>query len=474
MQVFQAFDGTPIADIPTDDAAALEQKLSRAAEVFRDRGNWLQPYQRIEILKRLAVLVAGEAEQFALLVAREGGKPLVDARVEVARAVNGIESAVGDLQHLAGNEIPMGLTAAATDHWAFTTREPIGVVAAISAFNHPLNLIVHQVVPAIATGCPVIVKPSEATPLSCIRFVELAREAGLSEPWCQTLIVEDVKLAEHLATDARVAFLSFIGSAKVGWYLRSVAAPGTRVALEHGGAAPVLIDRSADLNSLVEPLVKGGFYHAGQVCVSVQRAFVYESLKNEVIDRITERVNALRTGDATLPDTEVGPLIHPREVARVNNWIEEARLSGGTVTTGGVAITDRLYQPTVIVEPGESANVSQKEIFGPVVCIYGYKEIDEAVRRANALPFAFQASVFPQDIDILLHAARLLDASAVMLNDHTAFRTDWMPFAGRRHSGLGTGGVQHTMRDMTQEKMMVLKMKPLTYRGSMTHSVNEP
>jgi acyl-CoA reductase-like NAD-dependent aldehyde dehydrogenase len=461
MQVLQAFDGTPIADVPTDDAAALEQKLACAAEAFHDRSGWLYPYQRIEILKRLAVLVAGEAEEFALLIAREGGKPLVDARVEVARAVNGIESAVGDLQHLVGNEIPMGLTAAAKDRWAFTTREPIGPVAAISAFNHPLNLIVHQVVPAIATGCPVIVKPSEATPLSCIRFVELVREAGLSEPWCQTLIVDDVKLAERLATDPRIAFLSFIGSAKVGWHLRSVAAPGTRVALEHGGAAPVIIDRSADLDNLIEPLVKGGFYHAGQVCVSVQRVFVHESLKDEVVERITARVNSLRTGDAALADTEVGPLIHPREVVRVDNWIEEARRSGGTIATGGVAITDRLYQPTVVVEPGESASVSQKEIFGPVVCVYGYTEINQAIRRANTLPFAFQASVFAQDVDVLLHVASLLDASAVMLNDHTAFRTDWMPFAGRRQSGLGIGGIQHTMRDMTQEKMIVLKMNTL-------------
>ena len=185
MLVVQAFDGAAIEDIPTDNAAELAAKLDRAVACFKNRAGWLPPFKRIEILRRLARLVERDFDAFALMIAREGGKPLIDAQIEARRAVNGVESAAGELEHLAGKEIPMGLTAASQNRWAFTTSEPIGVVAAISAFNHPLNLIVHQVVPAIATGCPVIIKPAATTPLSCRHFVQLVHEAGLPPDWCQ-------------------------------------------------------------------------------------------------------------------------------------------------------------------------------------------------------------------------------------------------------------------------------------------------
>jgi acyl-CoA reductase-like NAD-dependent aldehyde dehydrogenase len=366
---------------------------------------------------------------------------------------------VGELEHLAGREIPMGLTPASQDRWAFTIKEPVGVVAAISAFNHPLNLVVHQVVPAIATGCPVIIKPATSTPLSCLRFVELAHEAGLPPAWCQTLVVEDTALAEKLVTYPGIAFLSFIGSAKVGWYLRSKLSPGARCALEHGGAAPVIVDRSVEVDAIVEPLVKGGYYHAGQVCVSVQRIFVHADIMPQLVERLTDRVRALRVGDPTLPDTEVGPLILPKEVDRVAAWVREAVDSGGKVTTGGTRISDRVYAPTVIVEPSAEARVSREEVFGPVTCVYAYSDLDQAIARANSLPFAFQSSVFARDLGVALKAARSLDASTVLVNDHTAFRTDWMPFAGRRQSGYGVGGIPYTMHDMTHEKMIVLMLK---------------
>jgi acyl-CoA reductase-like NAD-dependent aldehyde dehydrogenase len=265
-------------------------------------------------LKCIAYLVEEEQEQFAMLIAREGGKPLNDARVEVTRAINGIEIAIATMMRMAGEEIPMGLTPAAENRYAFTTKEPIGIVAAISAFNHPLNLIVHQVVPAIASGCPVIVKPAMTTPLTCIRFVELIGEAGLPEAWCQTAIIKDISIAEGLATDPRVAFLSFIGSARVGWHLRSKLAPGARCALEHGGSAPAIIDASANLDTVIEPLVKGGYYHAGQVCVSTQRVFVHDDIKKAFVDRFTDRVEQLKVGDPTKAATKVGPLIHGRKL----------------------------------------------------------------------------------------------------------------------------------------------------------------
>jgi acyl-CoA reductase-like NAD-dependent aldehyde dehydrogenase len=332
----------------------------------------------------------------------------------------------------------------------------MGVVAAISAFNHPLNLIVHQIAPAIAVGCPVIIKPAPATPLSCLELVKLLRQAGLPEVWCQTLITDDNALAESLATDSRIAFLSFIGSAKVGWYLRSKLAPGTRCALEHGGAAPVIVDRSADLSKAIESIVKGGYYHAGQVCVSVQRIFVHKEILTPFMEQYAARVKLLRVGDPLLKETEVGPLIHPREAQRVESWINEAVAKGAKLFGGG-RISDTTLIPSVLLNPPVDAKVSQLEIFGPVTCVYEYTELDRAIEIANSLPFSFQASVFSKELAPALRAAQRFEAATVLINDHTAFRTDWMPFAGHKQSGYGTGGIPYSMKDMTQEKMIVLR-----------------
>ncbi|MEC7795979.1 MAG: aldehyde dehydrogenase family protein, partial [Pseudomonadota bacterium] len=361
LQIVQPYDQALIAGIETDDAAALERKLQTARDLFTHRDRWLKPHERVAVLRRLAQLMEARREHFAMQIAREGGKPLADARIEAVRAIDGVRNAADELRTFSGREIPMGLSPASDDRWAFTTREPIGVVAAISAFNHPLNLIVHQIVPAIAAGCPVIVKPAEATPLSCLDLVALVREAGLPEAWCQTLITADTALAERLATDPRIAFLSFIGSARVGWYLHSRLAPGVRSALEHGGAAPAIVDRSADLDALIEPVVKGAFYHAGQVCVSTQRLYVHDVVFEAVAERLVARVAALRTGDPTREDTEVGPLIRGREADRVAAWIEEAVAGGARLAIGGGRLSPTTLEPAVLLDPPAEARISREE-----------------------------------------------------------------------------------------------------------------
>lgn len=457
LQVYQAYDRKPFAELPTHSEEELEQKLARAAAAFADRGGWLKPHQRITILQRLAGLVEASKAEFAQLIAKEGGKPYSDALVEATRAVDGIRNAAEELRSFGGHEIPMGLTPASDGRWAFTIREPIGVVAAISAFNHPLNLIVHQVVPAIATGCPVIVKPASTTPLCCKKFVELLWEAGLDPRWCDFFLPEDNSGAERLAVDPRVAFLSFIGSARVGWYLRSKLAAGTRYALEHGGSAPCIVDAEVELDAIVEPIVKGGYYHAGQVCVSTQRVYVHDRVFDTFAERLTRRVGKLRMGDPGLKDTEVGPLILPREVERVGQWVDEAVAAGARLAIGGRRAGETTYEPTVLIEPPADVKVSREEVFGPVTCLYRYRSLDEAIASANSLPLAFQASVFTRNLDVALRTAERIDAATVMINDHTAFRTDWMPFAGRKHSGFGIGGIPWTMHEMTQHKMLVFK-----------------
>jgi len=460
LDVLNPYNGELLKQVPLNSGTDVERALAIAHATFENRSGWLPAHERIAILERTVEIMSSQVEELTLLAASEGGKPYADSKVEVLRAINGVKLAIEHIPQNIGQQIPMGHTASSANRLAFTQREPIGVVSSISAFNHPLNLIVHQTVPAIAVGAPVIIKPAQTTPLSCLRFVEILEEAGLPPAWCQALVVENND-AEKLVSDERVNFFSFIGSSAVGWMLRSKLAPGTRCALEHGGAAPVIVDESADVDSLIDSLLKGGFYHAGQVCVSVQRVFVHESMVSDISNKLAKAAKNLKVGDQLLPETEVGPLILPREVERVAQWVDEAKNNGTQVLCGGEKLSDTCYAPTVLLNPNDEDTVSQREIFGPVVCVYSYQDKADAIDRANAVPYAFQASIYTNDLIDVLDTSNKLNATAVMVNDHTAFRVDWMPFGGRDASGLGMGGIQYSMHEMTREKMLVIKSSVL-------------
>ncbi|GJM09992.1 MAG: aldehyde dehydrogenase [Lysobacteraceae bacterium] len=461
LDVTAPYDGTLIATVETAGEQHVDPALEVAYQLFRDRSGWLPLHRRIEILERAAEIIAERHEELSVQAAREGGKPLMDSRVELTRAIDGVRQCAEVIKVDAGEVIPTGTTPASRHRLAITRREPIGVVVAVSAFNHPFNLIVHQVGAAVAAGCPVIVKPAGDTPLSCVSFVEILREAGLPAPWCQVFIADTNESSERLVTDPRVAFFSFIGSARVGWMLRSKLAPGTRCALEHGGVAPVIVAPDHDRELALNSIVKGGFYHAGQVCVSVQRVYVPEDQAAEFAQELAELAQDLEVGDPTSGDTEVGPLIREGELKRVAQWVDEAVRSGARLICGGKAVSQSCYAPTVLLNPDDDSKVSQEEVFGPVVCVYGYDRIDGAIDRANSLPVAFQAAVFANDIDTAMRVYRRVDASAVMVNDHTAFRIDGMPFAGLKQSGLGVGGIGYTIEDMQFEKLMVIQTPQL-------------
>lgn len=457
LSVSSPFDEQLIATVEQSGAEHIEAAFVAAERLFRNRQQWLSVEQRVEILERTAALMAEQVPSLAKTAAGEGGKPWVDTLVEVNRAIAGVKMCAEHIQVHAGDVIPLKEPLPDTLRLGFTQKEPIGIVVAVSAFNHPLNLIVHQVGAAIAAGCPVIVKPADDTPLSCLRFAQLLLDAGLPEGWVQVVLPESLDLATALVSDARVGFFSFIGSARVGWMLRSKLAAGTRCALEHGGVAPVIVDASADLAKALPAIAKGGFYHAGQVCVSVQRVFVHSSLARALADGLTQAAQSLMVGDPLDEKTEVGPLIRPAEITRVDQWIQEAIDSGAEKLCGGEVLANNCYAPTVLLNPPADAKVSCQEIFGPLICIYSYDDVSEAINQANSLDVAFQAAVFAQDIDVAMSIYYRLDASAVMVNDHTAFRQDNMPFAGLRHSGLGVGGIGHTIEDMQIDKMLVLK-----------------
>ena len=456
IEVTSPFDGKIVGTVKFSTYEEVESAIDLAHNTFLDTQNHLAKYKRIEILENVMKIMSLQVEELTLLCASEGGKPYIDSKVEIQRAINGIKIAIEHLGAYEGKEIAMGHTLSSANRMAYTFKEPIGVVAAISAFNHPFNLAVHQIIPALAVGCPVIIKPATQTPMSAVRLVEILEEAGLPKGWAQAVVC-DRKAGELLVTSTKTNFLTFIGSAAVGWYLNSKVSPGTRVALEHGGVAPVIVERDANIEDMIPALTKGGFYHAGQVCVSVQRVYVHESICDEVATKLTAAAKKLIVGNQLDPKTEVGPLINNDEVNRVEQWVNEAVTKGGTILTGGKRISESCYEPTVILNAPDDAIVSQKEVFGPVVCIYSYKTLDEAINRANSLEVSFQAAVFTKNIDTALKAVKRLNATAVMVNDHTAFRVDWMPFGGARVSGLGMGGIIHAMEEMSNEKMMVIK-----------------
>jgi acyl-CoA reductase-like NAD-dependent aldehyde dehydrogenase len=454
--VHSPYDNQFIKKLPLANAHDIESAITLAHSHYIDRDKWLEPHERISILQRTIDIMKKRVPELTKIAVQEGGKPYRDSLAEVERAINGVQVAMEHIAQIKGEQIPMGLTPASVNRMAYTFKEPIGVVTAISAFNHPLNLTIHQTVPAIAVGAPVIIKPSLTTPLSCLAFMDILYEAGLPQAWCQAVLCKR-DIAEQLVTDKRVSFLSFIGSAKVGWHLRSKLAEGAHCALEHGGAAPVIVEPDADIDEMLPALLKGGFYHAGQVCVSVQRVFIHESLCESMANQLANMAKDLIVGDPLDEKTEVGPLILPREVDRVHEWVAEAIAAGAKCLCGGKRISESCYEPTVLLNPPDDVRVSTLEIFGPVVCVYSYTDRNQAIQQANALDYAFQASVYTKNLDIALDTVNKLNASAVMVNDHTAFRVDWMPFGGRNSSGMGVGGIQYSMQEMMQDKMIVIK-----------------
>lgn len=458
LAVHAPWDGRLLDTLPVSSEAEVEAAFASAHALFRDRRRWLPKIERVAILRRAAAIARGRREALALQVASESGKPLRDALIEIDRGIDGIELCVETLRAEGGHVIPMDLNATSQGRVAFTQMEPIGVVLGLAAFNHPFNLVIHQVAPAVAAGAPVIVKPSPKTPLSCRAVVDIFHEAGLPRAWAQMVLPLDMGVIGRMVSDPRVAFLSFIGSAAVGWKLRSMLAPGARCALEHGGVAPVIVAADADLGQAIPRLGRAGFWHAGQACVSVQRIFCAREILDDLTAGLSAVADRMVIGDPTKPETEVGPIITNAEADRIGAWVDA---SGATVATGAKRLSPSTYSNTVLVNPDPMADVSRREVFGPVVCLYPYDDIDAAIATANDLPFSFQAAVFSRNIDTAMHCFRHLDGTAVMVNEHPLFRVDWMPFAGARQSGLGVGGIPHSIRDMQTEKMMVWRSDAL-------------
>lgn len=417
----------------------------------------LKPFERAEIFKKLIPILKEQQDFLAWVIASEGGKPLKDAKAEATRAIATLELCGEETLRLEGEMVPMERTAAGKDHLAFTVNDPIGPVLAISAFNHPLNLIAHQVGTAIASGNSVVLKPASATPLSA-HFLEVAfKQAGLPEKALR-VVNAPVELTEKLVRSNHFHFVSFIGSAKVGWEMRRKIAAGTRLACEHGGQAAAIVRADADLEKATTALIKSSYYHAGQVCISTQRIFVHRDLFPKFLESFTEKAQKLVTGPATDEKTDVGPLIRSSEVDRIERWISEALDKGATLILGNeISGPQKQYlSPTILSEVPREAKIMTDEVFGPVVCINSYTDEEELLSYLNDNEYVFESCLFTQDITRAMQIASSIKSMTFVINNHNAFRVDQMPFGGHGLAGYGMGGVKYAMHELTRMKQVII------------------
>src|SRR5438093_5530808 len=415
----------------------------------------LPAHKRAEILVRVAAALGRRHDEVARVISDEAGKPMKAARVEATRAMSTYTFAAVEARKLAGEMVPMDAAQAGEGKLAFTLRQPIGIVGAISPFNFPLNLVAHKLAPSLAAGCAVVLKPASQTPLSALLLAELEEEAGLPPGWLNVVAGSASEIGDVLVDDERVKAITFTGSGGVGWGLKE-RAPKKKVNLELGNATPVIIAADADIDVAATAMAANAFSFAGQSCISVQRIYVERPAYDGFVERFLPRVEALVVGDPADEETDVGPVIDEGAKERILEWIEEARQGGAEVLSGGEE-QDGLIRPTVIAKAGADLKVSCDEVFGPVVTVNAVDSLDEAIELANGTRYGLQAGVFTSAIETALRAARALDFGGVTVNEAPTFRADQMPYGGVKDSGNTREGPHYAVRELTEERLVVLQ-----------------
>ena len=452
-EVRSPYDGGVVGRVPVGTEAHLDSAV--AAALARHRGGALPAHERAAILDRAAVALADRREDFARSIATEAGKPIKTARIEADRAVDTFRFSAAVARTLSGEMVPLEASAAGMGKLGFVQRVPIGVVAAISPFNFPLNLVAHKVAPAIASGCPVVLKPASATPLTALRLASLLLDdAGLPDGWLNVVTCSG-RVADHLVKHDDVAMITFTGSPPVGWGIRA-AVPHKRVGLELGNNAPVVIEPDGDWAGAARKISVAGYSFAGQSCISVQRVYVHSSIADAFLDELVTAVKGLKVGDPMDDDTDVSALIDPGETDRVRSWVDDAVADGATVAVGG-QVEGTVLAPTVLTGVLPDMEVCRNEVFGPVVGVATYDDFAVALRLANDSRYGLQAAVFTSDIGKALDAARTLDYGGVMINEVPTWRADQMPYGGLRDSGNTREGPAWAAREMTEERLVVIQ-----------------
>jgi len=455
MEVKNKYDGKIVGTVPTarkEDVDAAIDAAERAEDVMAD----MPAYKRAEILLKTAVLLRERSDDLAKTIAAEAGKALKFARAEVDRAISTFTIAAEEAKRLHGETIPLDAVPAGEGYFGFWTRRPVGVIAAISPFNFPLNLVAHKVAPALASGNTLVLKPASTTPLAAVKLCQILQEAGLPAGAINLVIGSGGTVGEWLVTDPRVDKITFTGSPDVGRHILSVAGI-KKVTLELGNTSPVVVAPDADLDFVAKRCAVGAYYNSGQVCISVQRIYSEKNIYEPFSEKFVKATEAMVVGDPLDERVDVGPMIDSMEVDRIEDWVKEAQTSGAKVLTGGKR-DGTVYYPTVLADVHEDMKVIAEEAFAPVASIISSDDFESALKQANDTKFGLQVGVFTNDINRVFKAVRRLNFGGVIVNDTPNFRADHMPYGGNRQSGLGREGVRFAMEDMTNIQMVAIRL----------------
>jgi acyl-CoA reductase-like NAD-dependent aldehyde dehydrogenase len=446
------YNGEVLAEIPL---ATIEEvnKAVEAAKNSRDKLRKMPSHERATILEKIARLFEERVQEAAEIIAKEAGKPIATAKGEVARTIQTYKFAAEEAKRIHGETIPLDAAPGGENRLAYTVREPIGVVAAITPFNFPMNLVAHKVGPAIAAGNPVVLKPASQTPLSAFFLAGIAEEAGLPKGALNVVTGKGSVVGDALVTHQDVKMVTFTGSPAVGIALRNKAGL-KRVTLELGSNSAVIVDEGVSLEKMISRCVTGAFAYQGQVCISLQRIYVHEKIYEEFVERFVEETKKLKLGDPLDEAIDISALISPNDVERVQNWIEEAIQIGGTVAIGGER-TGNVLHPTVLLDVPKESQISCQEAFAPIVLINKVTSIEEAIAYVNDSQFGLQAGIYTENIHVALHAADQLHVGGVLINDIPTFRVDHMPYGGVKESGTGREGLKYAIEEMTELKLVI-------------------
>lgn len=457
LEVRSPFDQSSIGHVWQASRSDAEEAVEAAVAGFA-RTSVLGSWERQNILNAVAAYLQAEHELYAQTILREAGKPITAARAEVDRAILTFRVAAEEATRIGGDVLPLDLIPSAAGRWGISRRFPAGPVLAITPFNFPLNLVAHKLAPAIACGCPVILKPAPQTPFSARLLVNAILEAGWPAEALAFLPLSNEDTTRLVAEEDRIRVVSFTGSARVGWELKAQAKK-KHVLLELGGnAAMIVADDWPDLEGAARSAVKGGFGYSGQSCIAVQRVYVQQSILQSFCQVLLPMVENLHTGDPSLDETDVGPLIRESDAERVERWIEEAICDGATLLAGGKR-TGSLISPTVLTGTHSPMQVNDEEIFGPVITVVSYERFSDAVAAANASRYGLQAGLLTRDAGHILEAYRTLEVGALIVGDAPTWRLDSMPYGGVKDSGEGREGVRYAIDEMTERRLLVLALQ---------------
>ena len=455
MEVKNKYNGAVIAALPTarkEDVEAAIAAAERAEDVMAD----MPAYKRADILLKAAALMRERADDLAKTIAAEAGKALKFARAEVDRAQSTFTIAAEEAKRLHGETIPLDAVPAGEGYFGFWTRRPVGVIAAISPFNFPLNLVAHKVAPALAAGNTLVLKPASTTPLTAVKLCQILQDAGLPAGAINLVVGSGGTVGEWLVTDERVDKITFTGSPDVGRHILSVAGI-KKVTLELGNTSPVVVAPDADLDFVAKRCAVGAFYNSGQVCISVQRIYSEKQVYESFSEKFVQATEAMVVGDPLDERVDVGPMIDSKEVDRVEGWVREAQTSGAKILTGGKR-DGTVYYPTILSDVDDEMKVISEEVFAPVASIISSDDFESALKQANDTKFGLQVGVFTNDVNRVFRAVKRLNFGGVIINDTPSFRADHMPYGGNRQSGLGREGVKFAMEDMTNIQMVAIRL----------------